>query len=178
MELLIQILGTALTAIATGAIYTATHRGARKTNPAVNDNHYELRINSLNAWVGWVSTFIGLAPFIVLLFAEFEKGLYWSATLVFLIFGPLGIYLVLSYYLHRISYDGNGIRLTSWYGKTTSLAWSEMEDIKYKPNSGYLKIFAREKWFSISTSFVSLRSLLNKMARETNLHIYKLNLPF
>jgi hypothetical protein len=165
----IQGLSTALLMATTAGIYTILKRDAQITDLPVNANRRELRLNRIYIWMGIISTIIGFGPLFILPFIEWDNGFFWSVPLIFLMFGPVGVYLVAAYFNHRIGLAEDGFILTNWRNKTKNYPWTDVEDIEFKPQSGYYKLIIKGKKVRVSEGFTGMNVFLNLIHQRTGL---------
>ena len=62
-------------------------------------------------------------------------GLAWLGLLVFTV--P-GLYLVLDTYVHQVTLTPTGLQMRDWFGRTTTLRWSEIQTVRFHSVSLHL----------------------------------------
>ena len=112
---------------------------SKKVEPNA-DGSFELRVARLYFIIGVLCTTLFLIPFFWMLLSPelpSEDRIY---SLFFLFFSLLGVYLIVLYRNYRLYFDHDMIVVTNLFGKKKSLKWSEIEQVKSNPFTGYLTL--------------------------------------
>lgn len=174
-----SIITTVITMLAVSAFTFYASKQAGKTETTINGNVHEIRLPVFYAWLGWPSTILGFSALLIpILDADNETATWGAALTLVLLFGGLGVAILVNYYYHRVTFDSSGYKVYNWRGRLTSVSWSETKDIKFSAMSGYLKLMSHGKWLRLSSHLVGLRAFLNELEAQTNLKTDKLKLPF
>jgi len=99
-------------------------------------------------------------------------------AIFFVFFGGLGTILIMYYQNHILTYNDNKITVQNWRKQTKEITWEEIENIKFSPLSGYLKIYGLGKKLSIAQHMVGLKGFTNMMEAKTKWNARDLRMPF
>ena len=135
-----------------------------------------LRLHPFYRIIGYLALLMTLILSIGILLNEEDAIL--IVFLSWLVFGSLGVYLLLWYYKHEVKFDPEGLEVSSWLGKVQDLQWSEIDDIRFAPLSGQIKMKGNGKTLKIHQHLVGLNTLLELMEEKTIFKKDQLNLPF
>lgn len=136
----------------------------------------ELRMNKLYQIVGFVSIGFALIFVIAALYYQ-EKEMYMIGTAMLLLFGGLGLPCLMYYQNHKLKFNDTRIIAQNWKKKTGEITWTEIDDIKFNPFSGYLKIFGLNKKLIVHQHLVGLKAFTKKMEEKTKWKASELKLP-
>ncbi len=138
---------------------------------------FSLQLNPSYKWVGIVCCLIGS-------FLLSAAILHWNeeisliAPIVVIIFFVMGSFMLLWYYNYTLVFDDKKIISTNWRGKKRIINWTEIENIKFKATSGYLKLYFKSENIVVlqhSTGFVEF---LRQMESKTKHRAEALKIPF
>lgn len=103
--------------------------------------------------------FIGILIPITLLTTYFvgpenqrTTGLLIGEIVFLIIFGGIGLYLILAAKRTRVEFDENTIRLINFLGKSKDLKWSDIKSVTYSKNSMYLCLKTDREKINIHSS--------------------------
>ena len=137
---------------------------------------YELRMNRLYQIVGLISIFIAIVFLIAAIYYQ-DKEIYVIGFAMVLLFGGLGIPLLLFYINHKLVFDENKITSTGWTKKETTLRWDEITKISFSPFSGKIKVQGQNSQLNIHQHLVGLKEFVNLMESKTKWRASDLKLP-
>jgi len=95
-----------------------------------------------------------------------------------LIFGGLSAPLLMYYYNHELEFDEESIVVKNWKGKVDKIKWSEIENVKFSPMWGYLKLKTKSKKLNLYQHLVGLVEFVKLMEIKTKFTAKELKLPF
>lgn len=167
----------AITAILIGAFMAYASSQSTKELSKNIEGKYCLRLNVSYKWIGMVSIVLGIVAFIAGLLSD-EEGIFMIVFFVLLIFGGLGIILVMWYQNHQLIFDEETISVKSWKGKTETVKWEAIDNIKFSPIMGYLRIYSKTKKLNIHFHLVGLVGFVRMMEEKTKYTARELKLPF
>ncbi len=152
----------------------------KKSTEGVEKNiegKYELRMNVVCKWIGLLCLIIS-AGTIVGSVLFYEEGVLTWVAMILLIFGGLGIVLMMYYNNHRLTFDDQSIMFKSWTGEVTNVKWYEIKEINFSSVWGYLKLRTSSQDLKISHQLVGLIQFVVMMEAQTSFKAKELKLPF
>lgn len=171
------MIAVALTVGLTAWVTVILNRAAALTKVSVNANRIELRVNKLYAWMGWGSCLFALA-FTLATIGDPDPDLYILTPMMWLLFGGIGIAMLLNYYRHRVSWDENQLIIVPWRKQEVRLSWQSIEQVKYVKSLSQLQLRSDGRWHQMSVNFVGLKRLMVELEQKTGLKTDKLGLSF
>lgn len=135
-----------------------------------------LRLHPFYRIIGYLALLMTLILSIGILLNEEDAIL--IVFLSWLVFGSLGVYLLLWYYKHEVKFDQEGLEVSSYLGKVQQLQWSEIDDIAFSPFSGQIKLKGKGKTLKLHQHLLGLNTLLDLMEAKTPFKKGELKLPF
>ena len=87
--------------------------------------------------------------------------------LFFLIFSLLGVYLIVLYRNYRLYFDNESIVVTNLFGKKKSFKWSEIEQVKTNPFTGYLTLSSATTQLKVLQSLMGFVAFKNAIETQT-----------
>lgn len=152
------------------------NKGASQEIAKNMNGEIELRMNKLYQILGYVSICFASIFVITALYYQ-EKELYIIGVLMLFLFGGLGIPCLMYYQNHKLQFNDERIIVQNWRKKVEEITWGEINEIKFNPFSGYLKIRGLNKIITIHQHLVGLKEFTNKMEEKTNWKTSELKLP-
>lgn len=141
---------------------------SKKVEPNA-DGSFELRVARLYFIIGVLCTTLFLILFFWMLLSPelpSEDRIY---SLFFLFFSLIGVYLIVLYRNYRLYFDHENFVVTNLFGKNKSLKWSEIEQVKNNPFTGYLTLSSakgRIKVFQNLKGFAAFANALEMHAKQ------------
>lgn len=166
-----------ITAVLIGAFLAYSSRKSAKEVEKNIEGKYCLKINESYKWIGIASIILGIVVLIAAIISE-EEGIFIIASFIILPFVGLGILLMMWYQNHRLIFDEETITVKSWKGNTTIIKWEDIDNIKFSPIWGYLRIFSKSKKQNIHYHLVGLIEFVKMMENKTKYRAKELKLPF
>lgn len=152
------------------------NKGASQEIAKNPSGEIELRMNKLYQILGYLS--IGFASIFVIAALYYqEKEMYIIGMSMLLLFGGLGIPCLMYYQNHKLKFDDEKIVAQNWRKKIEEITWREIDEIKFNPFSGYLKIRGLNKKMTIHQHLVGLKEFTNKMEEKTKWKAKELKFP-
>jgi hypothetical protein len=112
---------------------------SKKVEPQL-DGSFELRVSRIYFFTGLFCSLLFLMAFFWMLLSPELPGEDRIFSLFALFFSLLGVYLIVLYRNYRLYFDHDMIVVTNLFGKKKSLKWSEIEQVKSNPFTGYLTL--------------------------------------
>lgn len=126
--------------------------------------------------LGYIS--IGFASIFVIAALYYqEKEMYVMGLAMLLLFGGLGIPCLLYYRNHKLKFNDDKITVQNWRKKNQEISWAEIDEIKFNPFSGYLKLRGVNRKLTIHQHLVGLKEFIKKMEEKTKWKASELKLP-
>ncbi len=152
------------------------NEGASRKIEKNKNGETELRMNKLYQILGY-TCIVMTSIFLVAALYYQDRELYLIGGIILLIFGGLGVSLLMYYRNHRLIFNDQRIIVYNWRGKPKQLNWNEIEQIKFNLISGYLKVTSNATKLIIHQHLVGLKVFLKKMEEKTKWKAEELNLP-
>jgi len=166
-----------ITAILIGAFMAyASSKSAKEVSRNI-EGKYCLRLNTSYKWLGMGSIVLGGIGLIAAIVAE-EEGILVVVFLAMLLFIILGIILMMWYENHQLIFDEETISVKSWKGKTEMVRWDAIDNVKFSPIWGYLRIYSKEQKLNIHFHLVGLVGFVKMLEDKTTYNARELKLPF
>lgn len=127
------------------------------------DGSFELRVARLYFITGVLCTPLFLIPFFWILLSPELPGEARIYSLIFLFFSILGVYLIVLYRNYRLYFDNEKIVVTNLFGKNKSLKWSEIEQVKNNPYTGYLTLSSAQYRIKVLQNLKGLAAFTNAL---------------
>jgi hypothetical protein len=151
----------------------------KKSNIEINTIENELlilRLNKFYLYFGYFLLLIGLL-FSVLVFT-YQNDLILSSILL-LIFGGTGFFLVFLYKKHRIIISNDQIEIYNLLGNKKSIIWSDLKEIDFSFLKGALVLTnSKDEKVNIHQHIVGFKTVIQKIKEHTTLNIEKVKLPY
>jgi hypothetical protein len=112
---------------------------SKKVEPQL-DGSFELRVSRIYFFTGLFCSLLFLMAFFWMLLSPELLSEDRIFSLIALFFSLLGVYLIVLYRNYRLYFDHDMIVVTNLFGKKKSLKWSEIEQVKSNPFTGYLTL--------------------------------------
>ena len=160
------VIGVAISFAISMIINFRKKRASQEVGDNVKDE-IELKIGKFYQIVGYHGIVMAFIFPIGALFYQ-ETEMYIMGVTLFLLFGGLGLLLVMYYRNHRLRFDDHKIIVHSWRNKIEEITWQEIEEIKFNQTSGYLKIMGINKKLLIHKDLVGLHEFIQKMEEKTD----------
>lgn len=152
------------------------NKGASQNIRENENGEIELRMNKLYQILGYLC--IGITTIFVLAAIYYQdEEMYLIGGIMFLLFGGLGLPILMYYNNHKLRFNDDRILVHNWLGKSNEIKWSEIDSIKFNPFSGYLKINGLNKKLTIHQHLVGLKEFLKRMEEKTKWKVSELKLP-
>lgn len=164
--------------ITTAAVILFYHFATKSSQKNVEMNPHgltALRIHTLYQILGFMALLFTLIFSIGILLNEDDAIL--IVFFSWLLFGSLGVFLLLWYYKHEVKFDQEKLIVSSWRGKSQELRWTELEEVRFHPFSGQIKMTGDGKTLKLHQHLVGLNTLLELMEAKTKFKKDDLNLP-
>ena len=172
-----QIITSGLIGITITLVFSYMNNGANEEIEIQSNGDIELRMNKFYHILGYLS--IGFASIFVMAALYYQdKEMYILGFAMLLLFGGLGL-LILMYYLnHKLMFNEDKIIVHNWRREVQEIYWTEITEIKFNAFSGYLKINGRNKNLKIHYHLVGLKEFTKRIDQKTKWKSSNLNLPF
>ena len=161
-----KVLTYVLSGLAVSLVLNYMNKGASQGIASGLNGQIALRMNKLYQILGYVSIGIALIFVVAALYYQ-EKGMYIIGILMLFLFGGLGILCLMYYQNHKVEFDDKKITVQNWRKKIEEITWDEINDIKFHPFSGYLRLRGLNKEMAIHQHLVGLKEFTNKMEEKT-----------
>ena len=171
-----KILTYGLIGFAVALFMNYLNRSANRGSIKNKSGQYELRMNRLYQIVGLLSIFIAIVFLIAAIYYQ-EKEMYIIGFAMVLLFGGLGIPLLLYYINHRLIFDEDKITSTGWTKKEITLRWDEITEISFSPFWGKIKVQGQNSQLNIHQHLVGLKEFVKLMENKTMWKASNLKLP-
>lgn len=157
-------------------VYSFVNKGNKKVLELNPDGSGLLRMHAFYRVIGYLALLMTLILSIGILLNEEDAIL--IVFFCWLIFGGMGVYLLMWYYKHEVSFDNDQIQVHSYLGKSQELKWSEIEEVVFSPLSGLLKMKGKGKVLKLHQHLLGLSTLLDVMEKQTPFSKTELNFPY
>lgn len=173
-----KIILNSIIAIVVMVIYSFLTNSTGRKIEADQHGQFHLRINKLYGLFGVVLVLLGFVFLIVIpLTVDRDSSMIIMIILMLFIMWGIGIACLLYYKNHKVTYNTSTITVTSVYGKTKSISWSDITDIHFSAFSGLLTICDKREKVKIHQHMVGLSSFMDKIASETKWTAEELKIP-
>jgi len=170
-----DILPYAITTVAVLLFYRAVTKSSQKVIEMNPHGLTSLRLHILYQILGFLALLFTLIFSIGILLNE-DNAIF-IIFFCWLLFGSLGVFLLLWYYKHEVQFDEEQLIVSSWLGKSQDLKWSELEEVRFLAFSGQIKMKGEGKVLKLHQHLVGLSTLLTVMEKHTPFKKSELNLP-
>ncbi len=166
-------------AIAIFATIAFLTKGAGRTVAADNDGLYHLRMNKLYGIIGVVGLVFGLLflIFLPLTAEKIDSSILTGMIIALLIFWGAGIPCLMIYRNHIVLFDDKLIKAKNVYGRTKEIEWKDIEEIKFKPFAGVLRLKTNKEKIKVHHHLVGLSKLVEYMESNTKWNRKELKIP-
>lgn len=150
---------------------------ARKPVQPSKSGQFVLRLNKMYLYVGWLGAIIGLVCMIGVLFSDDDAKLL-LVVLFFVIFIPTSGVCMLWYKNHITVFDQETLTVQNWLGKSKTVQWKDIQYVKFKPLSGYIRLqddLGRK--VNIHMHISGLSNLLDAIEQQTPFKRNDIGLP-
>jgi hypothetical protein len=135
-----------------------------------------LKINKLYKIIGSISTGFAVVLSIVSIYLNSRQGYIVLLTMSFLL-GWLGIFILMFYYNHKFEFNDVNMRVINIYGRTKTMSWNDVKEIKFEPLKGYIYLYSEKEKLKIHQHLVGLIEFVKIMEKNTNYTAKELKLP-
>ena len=156
------------------ALMVLNRSGSKQVEP-LKDGSFELRVHPLYNIVSILGMLMGII-FII-------GGIYFRDENLFimaifgLIFFLIGIWGFLFYKRYRLKFNENHVSATDFLGKTKSIQWEEITNIRFNKWLGYLYVLNENEKLTIHQHTVGLKQFLTMMEQKTEWNVQDLRIP-
>lgn len=173
----IQITTSVLLGLAVAVVMTYVNKKIANQKVEQNTNGaIELKLHRSYQVIGYIGIGFALMFVLVAIFQP-EDGLYLIAFAMLVLFGGGGLFCLLYYQNHVLSFNDDIIMVKSWLGKYEEVTWDTIHEIKFHRLSGCLKLKGENKQLSIHQHLRGLKTFTDKMEEKTKWTVSELKLP-
>ncbi len=182
-EQVIDIITYALIIGAVSGFMYLMKKMASKKVEVNEEGKFHLKFPLLYGIFGAIGVIFGLCWIIV------PFGLYYTETeqldtslFIMCIIGAIcfisgGVYLLFYYKNHSAIFDKENIIATTIYGKSTTIKWKDIEDIKFSALLGMIIIKSHDKKAKLHQHLVGLITFVEEMEAQTDYTARELKIP-
>lgn len=176
-----QVIGVGLSALIVGGLNAYLNRSTHQKIDSSTNTANVLSLNNFYKIIGWIGMTMTIIFIVGMVYISITEE--WNlAGFIILIVATLLIgyisFLTLSwYYFYRVSFDSEYIIVTDRKGESQTIAWKDIDQIRFRHTQGYIKIEANGKVIKIHQHLVGLQSFLIEMEKQTPWRIKDLHLP-
>ena len=171
-----KVIAYVLIGMAVTLVINYMNKGASQEIEKGLNGEVELRMNKFYQTLGYVSIGIALIFILIALYYQ-ETEMYIIGVLMLLLFGGLGLFCLMYYRNHRLNFNDEKIIVHNWRRKIEEISWGEIDEIKFNPFSGYIKVRGLNKNLRIHQHLVGLKEFTESMEKKTKWKASKLKLP-
>jgi len=157
-------------------VFYSLKKGSERKFQLNRSGYFELRMHRMYQIFGYISLVI-IVFFIVGIFNETSLGIILIEFIMIILFGAMGIILLLNFRNHKVLYNHDRIIVIDRLGNRSSTYWNEITDIKFRRFSGTLKITNGPEKLILSKNLLGLNDFLRKLEEKTKWKAKDLKIP-
>jgi len=138
--------------------------------------YYELSLPKMYNYIGIISIII-ISVFVIGAILIQDKLTIVMAILMVALFGGLGIPCLLAYRNYKLKFNEKSIVISNWKGDMKKLNWKEIEEIKFNPMSGYVKILGNNEVLKINHHLQGWDQFKKEIDTNTKWNTKELKIP-
>jgi len=138
-----------------------------------------LRMHPFYKYLGLVSLFMALGLTIGLLYELYDQSisLIIGLSITWLMFGFLGIYLLMYYYRHYVRFNEQYFIVNTWLGKEVKMEWQQVTNVRFRIFMAALELKSASKKVNVHQQLTGWKSFVEMFDKKTKWNAKSLKIP-